>query len=270
MRSSKLSVSFQLFKRLSLLRAGLIRQYDRVLGRLVGGAMKSIHGGRISYVDVGALRAENVPRWTAREARGASLTIVVVTYKMPDALNCLLSSLECQTLQNFDVIVLHDGADDATRKIATERPSARRVLLRYIETDVRHNDYGHSLRDAGIAQASGDFLLITNGDNYYPPRFVEYVFDAIETHRLDMAIWNLVHSHADPGGLRATSYTPFSTFPVAWRIDIGSMLVRTTIAKRVGFRDKSHDGDTTYLNDVLEHGGSLRIGKVDKTLMVHN
>lgn len=264
-------VALLAFKVVYRLRMTAVRVSDRLLDTLLAKYFASKREWQATYSNVGELESETKPRWTARTRAAASLTVVVVTYKMPAALNSTLAAFECQTMQNFDLIVLHDGPDEATRRVVNERPSSvPHPPMQYIETEIRYNDYGHSLRDIGIGRATGDFLLITNGDNYYSPRFVEFAFDAIEAQGLDLVMWNFVHSHVRPGGTPFPSYSPFSTFPLLWRIDIGAMLVRTSIAKRVGFRDKSHDGDAAYLQDMLELDQPIRMGKIEKTLMIHN
>ena len=42
-------------------------------------------------------------------------------------------------------------------------------------TKIRFNDYGHSLRQIGRKNASGDYVLFTNADNYYIPETVRYI-----------------------------------------------------------------------------------------------
>lgn len=226
---------------------------------------------RHSYISIDSFAAERRARWSGLGSNGARLSIVVVAYRQPVPLECLLASLACQTLQNFDVIVLHDGPDPETRTVAERFAARDPERFQYIETAVRHNDYGHTLRSIGIEAARGEFVLITNGDNYYAPRFSEFVFEAIATHDLDVALWDLVHSHTRPGGTVLSSYSPFRVYPLRYMVDIGSFLVRTELAQRVGFVDKSHDGDARYVEDLLTvTDRGLRIGKICKTLMVHN
>lgn len=252
-------------------RRSLNRLLETVANWFLAKHLHSVHGGRVNYASFRWLASEHSQRWQRKVLQKRRLTIVVVTYRQPMALECLLASLRCQTLQNFDVIILHDGPDEETRGVAAAFESVDSGAYRYVETATRFNDYGHSLRDIGIADATGEFLLITNGDNYYAPRFVEFAFDVIDANGLDLAMWDFVHSHSNPGGTGLPAYSPFSVYPFPLRIDIGSFMVKSALAKQVGFRDKSHDGDASYLQDILERSGpSLRMGKIEKTLMVHN
>lgn len=262
---------FRSFKFVSRLRYRLDRELEKVANKLLGRYFGGASGSLTSYQGVGRLESENTDRWKTLQAKAPRLTIVVVTYKQPEPLTCLLASLRCQTLQNFETIVLHDGEDDATRKVVDAHRLASGSVCRYIETPTRYNDYGHSLRGIGISAAEQEFVLVTNGDNYYSPRCVEFVFDAIDAKKLDLALWDIVHSHSNPGRNRNASNMAFQSYPASMRLDIGAFCVKTVIAQSVGFRDKTHDGDATYLQDILKQRlHPLHMGKIPKILMVHN
>ena len=55
----------------------------------------------------------------------------------------------------YEVLVYHDGP--------VSRPVPNRIRVR--ETSERHNDWGHSLRDLGIREARGDYVIHFNPDN---------------------------------------------------------------------------------------------------------
>jgi glycosyltransferase involved in cell wall biosynthesis len=241
---------------------------------LLGSHLRRVHGNRVAYAHHRWLPSERSERWVRKPPAPHRLTIVVVTYRQLEALKCLLASLNCQTLRNFDVLVIHDGRHDATRHLVERSAADYDFPCQYLETDERFDDYGHSLRKAGIRSATGEFLLITNGDNYYSPRFVEFVFEAIDLHHLDIAMWDIVHSHSKPGLSPLPSYSPFSISPVRYCVDIGAFLVRTSMAKKAGFRARTLDADATYFEDLVRAGTAtgvrVAIGKIEKTLMVHN
>ena len=102
---------------------------------------------------------------------------------------------------------------------------------------------------------------LTNGDNYYAPRFVEFMFEAIDKHHLDVAFCDIVHSY---------TYRFFRTRPFRNYIDMGCFIARSAAAKSVGFRDKTFTGDATYFEDLLTLSRRLVVGKINKVLMVHN
>jgi len=200
-------------------------------------------------------------RWSFKTEEQPRLTIVVATYQQELALDCLLRSLACQTLQNFKVLVIHDGPSQTTPSIVSACCRERPGLFEYLETPNRFNDFGHSLRAVGIEKASTEFILLTNGDNYYSPRFVEFMFEAIDKHGLDIAFCEMIHSY---------TYGLLRTRPFRNYIDVGCFIAKTAAAKSVGFRDKSFTGDATYFEDLLKNLPAPVVGKVAKVLMVHN
>jgi glycosyltransferase involved in cell wall biosynthesis len=198
------------------------------------------------------------------------ITIVCVSYKryrnLPVLINCFLS----QTLQNFKLLILHDGPDSTMDSVVRPYLEAHPDELAYQCTERRYNDYGHSLRDMGIRMCDTEYLLLTNDDNYYCPTFLEQMFVAIRHCGADIAMCDMLHSHMNPGGRAQVPYRYFETLPQRGSMDIGCLITKSACAKAVGFRDKSHDGDATFFEDVVKFIGNPKIVKVNQALFVHN
>ncbi|SAK56009.1 hypothetical protein AWB77_01676 [Caballeronia fortuita] len=112
--------------------------------------------------------------------------------------------------------------------------------------------------------------LLTNGDNYYCPIFIETMLAAAAPLDVPVVMCDMIHSHENAGCRRQPAYSFFETRPERRSIDIGCFIARTELAKRVGFRDKTHDGDATYFEDVLALGEIKQVRKVSQVLFVHN
>lgn len=77
-----------------------------------------------------------------------------------------IASIQAQTFRDFELLCYHDGPlIDAS----AEMPCPVRC------TERRFNDYGHSLRDRGIREASGDYVLHFNVDNLLYPQALEAI-----------------------------------------------------------------------------------------------
>ncbi len=95
-------------------------------------------------------------------------SIVVVHYQGVNTHDVFLRgirSLLAQTFTDFEILCYHDGPLIDT---TVDFPVEVRC------TEQRHNDWGHSLRDRGIREACGDYILHFNADNVLFP-------DALET-----------------------------------------------------------------------------------------
>lgn len=208
----------------------------------------------------------------AATAGRKELTVVCVSYQRYLNIPILIHSFLTQTLQNFKLLIIHDGADERMEAVLAPYKRDYPELIDYQFTAQRYNDYGHSLRDIGIRQVDTEYVLITNDDNYYCPRFLEYMFGPVhaQTPRPDIVMCDMVHSHNQPGGRPQPPYRFFETYPQNASVDIGCFIARSALAKQAGFRDKGFDGDATYFEDLVRVAGKPRIVKVDHVLFVHN
>lgn len=200
------------------------------------------------------------------------LTVICVAYKRYKNIPVLIHALLAQTLQNFELLIIHDGPDAAMEKLLAPYRDAHPGVIDFMFSETRFNDYGHSLRDIGLKRAAGDYVLLTNDDNYYAPKFLEYMFAPVRTMDTppDIVMCDMIHSHNKPGGRKQAPYNFFETKPERLSIDIGCFMARTALARQAGFRDKTHDGDATYFEDVVRAAGNPKIVKVPHVLFVHN
>jgi GT2 family glycosyltransferase len=190
-----------------------------------------------------------------------SLEIVVVSYKRPIEIQVLVHSLAAQTSQDFRVSIYHDGFDPEMLKILDGLKLKYPGMMNFEFTDKRFNDYGHSLREIGISKATSKYILITNDDNYYCPTFVSEMLEKLASN--DLVYCDMLHSHTEYKRV-------FRTYTRLGSIDVGSMIVRTELAKKIGWKDKSFSGDGTYCEGIMSSIPNIRIAKIRKILFVHN
>lgn len=76
-----------------------------------------------------------------------------------------IHSIKSQSFQDWELLVYHDGPieDDQLLKFSAEIINDPRISFQINE--VRHGDWGHSLRDHGIRSAKGSYIVNTNSDN---------------------------------------------------------------------------------------------------------
>jgi hypothetical protein len=198
------------------------------------------------------------------------LGIISVTYNQNYPLKTLINCFKSQTLQNFDLHIIHDGDwnNQIKNSLYEEKYITDNIFLH--NTEIRHNDYGHSLRDWAIKKFYKDYkyFLITNSDNYYCPKFIEYIFSQIDNDT-GVVYFNMVHSHDQGFGTYSTLNTDF----IGYRCDIGSFVVRSDIAYDVGFSHTDFNADAFFIDKINEYRKVYKIfdiKKIDKFLMTHN
>lgn len=175
----------------------------------------------------------------------------------------IISSLLMQTHANWRLILIHDGPD--TENVAQWVPADPRIV--FFESPKHGGCWGHYIRQVGIKQFSsqGDFVVVTNPDNYHVPVYCEYMLRGFRQRETAVAVYcsEMVHSYR------------------AWRVipcrleqgylDCAGVMVRSWAALQVGWREiTEHSADWTYFSDLIARYGPHRFHKVDGVLLIHN
>lgn len=174
-----------------------------------------------------------------------------------------LLCLENQTYRNFEVLLYHDGP------LSRGLPdlSVFNYDIRFKATRERYNDWGHSLRDLGIKEAKGEYILHFNPDNILYRFALERINDSIENKdgrypviaRENGTIFSgnnivifpiyLVGIICDGLGFRRTydinhRFILTGNPPVKYYIDCMQLVMKTDLWRKVGgWRDKSEESD---------------------------
>lgn len=176
----------------------------------------------------------------------------------------LLHALELQSHGDWQLLLIHDGPNRTGLKALLKRIADPRV--RYCETPVRFDDWGHSLRafmldEIKREQVPGDYIVITNADNYYVPTFLEYTLRAFSPG-IVAVYCSMVHNHYD--------WTLIDTALVRKKIDCGCLVVTREAALSVGWRSRLYHADWIYVEDLVCRFGASRFQKIENVLFVHN
>jgi hypothetical protein len=174
----------------------------------------------------------------------------------------IISSLILQTHKNWNLIIVHDGPN--TTNLKEIIPSDKRI--EYIETDKRMGNYGHHLRQWALNEFElGDYVTVTNADNYYTPVFIEYMLKGFKKSHTAVATYCTETIH---------SYKAWQVLPAKLEkgfLDCGAVVIKSNIAKEVGWRDiEDHSADWTYFQDIASKYSWRNFIPVKGCLFVHN
>jgi glycosyltransferase involved in cell wall biosynthesis len=194
------------------------------------------------------------------------LHVITIAYDRPVGLRGLIDSFILQSNPDWDMIVFHDGpASFSVRQTASLYENDKRVS--FVETSGRQGNWGHANRKAGLQMLMGepgDFVLITNDDNYYIPRFVEYMFDIASQGNVGMVYCDFLH--------HTLNYINMISQPKLNYIDMGAFIVDLALAQEVGFNHDVAGADGLFAEECnakcIERG--LRSVHIEKTLFIHN
>ncbi|MGR5353073.1 glycosyltransferase family 2 protein [Vibrio alfacsensis] len=99
-------------------------------------------------------------------------TLIITTYNWKEALKSVLESVKRQTILPDEVIVADDGSREDTKAMIDQMREGFPVPLLHSW----HEDNGFRAamsRNRAIAKASGDYLIIIDGDIVLSPTFIE-------------------------------------------------------------------------------------------------
>ncbi len=94
------------------------------------------------------------------------VSVIIPAYNRETYLAETLDSLQAQTLQDFEVIVVDDGSTDGTADLIRRRPER----IHYI---YQENAGPAAARNRGLSQARGRFVAFLDSDDLWRPRFLE-------------------------------------------------------------------------------------------------
>jgi len=191
--------------------------------------------------------------------------IIAVAYERPIPLQILIGSFIVQTKPNWVLHIVYDGP--APKEILDiVKPFLKDGRVHFYESPERYENYGHPNRKTMLQSIStdpGDFILMTNDDNYYVPVFIEYMIAACH-RRIGIVYCNTVHSHVQYDVHISELYENC--------IDMGAFMVREDVAKITGFNHIHFSADGTYAEECLRTclKNRLKAVKINKPLFIHN
>lgn len=112
------------------------------------------------------------------------VSVVVAIYKSEKFLDKLITSIIRQTHKNLEIILVNDGSPDNSGEICD----------RYAKEDERiiviHKQNGGTCeaRNVGIARATGEYLVVIDGDDWLEDDYVEYLLKMAVDTGSDMAM----------------------------------------------------------------------------------
>jgi len=104
-----------------------------------------------------------------------------------------VDSILAQTETDIEVLLVNDGSTDGSAELMAAY-AARDWRVRCIH---KANGGLASTRNAGLAEARGDYLLFVDGDDWFEPTLVADAWAAAEAHGADQVLWNYRKAYSD-------------------------------------------------------------------------
>lgn len=116
-----------------------------------------------------------------------AISIIVPVYNLEFYLERCLASLERQTLQNIEFLVVDDGSTDDSSMLVDEY-GARDARFRVFH---KPNGGHGSACNYGIERATGEYVMIVDGDDFLDPDTCAFMYAKAREHDADLLMGNL-------------------------------------------------------------------------------
>ena len=133
------------------------------------------------------------------------VSVVIPNYNGMAYLDGVLSSLECQTFRDFEVILIDDGSGDGSGEIC-RRYAQEDKRVRYVR---RENGGLGKARNLGISFARGRYIAFVDSDDYIDARMLEVLYENITRSGADVAscgVYNVFQQKQTPQYDRAETF----------------------------------------------------------------
>ena len=175
---------------------------------------------------------------------------VRVKYSVEHLLAMILC-LRRQTYENWEAVIVTDGPNKPAKDLIYQLKDPRLI---FIETPTPLGFWGHPYRDLGISYCTGDWIGLTNDDNYYVPGYLKKMTDAIKSSpKIKMVMCDMLH--------KEFQWMMCMCEPIITRCDLGNWLVRAEIAKSTPWPGNDVADDGRYVEQIA--------AKADGVYMIH-
>ena len=112
------------------------------------------------------------------------ISIIVPIYRVEEYLDKCLSSIINQTYKNLEIILVNDGSDDNSIKIA-KKYAKKDERIKIIEED---NKGLSCARNTGINASTGKYITFVDSDDFIEENYIEILYKGIKKYKVDISI----------------------------------------------------------------------------------
>lgn len=113
-----------------------------------------------------------------------AVSVVIPVFNCGEMFSKCIASLQKQTFEDFEVILVDNGSTDGSEKLASETAVAdsRFRVLHQLE------GRAGAARNAGVAAAQGEFIAFIDGDDTVSANYLAELYRAVKDHHADISL----------------------------------------------------------------------------------
>lgn len=118
-------------------------------------------------------------------------------YGVENYIKRCLDSIERQTYENYEVIVVDDCTPDKSGEIAEEYCASREKFFYYRNPE---NMGVSETRNNGFEKVTGDYVFFLDPDDYYEENLLQRVYESLSENEADVVLYGLVEEYRQKNG----------------------------------------------------------------------
>ena len=123
----------------------------------------------------------------------ALISVIVPVYNVAQYLEKSIASIQKQTYQNLEIILVDDGATDESGRLcdAIAEQDDRVSVLH------KKNEGLSQARNDGMKQAQGDYLIFIDSDDYIHPEMIQSLYEQLVQEDADVSSCGVMNVYAN-------------------------------------------------------------------------
>ena len=150
------------------------------------------------------------------------VSAIVPIYNAEKVLSKCIRSIQKQTYEDIEIILVNDGSADSSLRICQKH---KREDDRIILID-KENEGAIKARQCGLEESSGDYVVFVDADDWIHPRMIETLSRHVKEEDLDLAVCNTYRVIGGRGFIKKKNNSLYFTEDKLY----GSEQIRTELA----------------------------------------
>jgi glycosyltransferase involved in cell wall biosynthesis len=176
-------------------------------------------------------------------------SIIIPTYNRAHLIAETIASVQTQTFENWECIVVDDGSTDHTKELISQI-SQKDERIRYV---YQKNAERSAARNNGIHHAKGEYVCFLDSDDFYEPEHLQILFEQIITENKPVALFftnykelnnNHIYTPAVPS---LTDFANKLDYFMTYAIIPARVCIHATILENIQFDEDITNGEDAIL-----------------------
>ena len=123
----------------------------------------------------------------------ALISVIVPVYNVAQYLEKSIASIQQQTYQNLEIILVDDGATDESGRLCEQIAEQDERVLVYR----KENEGLSQARNDGLKQAHGDYVIFIDSDDYLHPEMIASLYQQLVKEDADVSSCGVMNVYAN-------------------------------------------------------------------------